>query len=178
MLVPSLVNILGPAVLLDLHPKAKTFLDLGCGEGSVARFMAFHGLEVLAIDKQYDFPPRLKREPGVRYQQADLHGWKPEGSWDIMALLNVIQFLDKGYVLGDFLPRLAACLSPGGLIEVLTFAPTETFEARSKYAPEEIKKSFPTLHILEHRVLEYEGLAQCGGEHHFHLTLVRARKGA
>lgn len=173
----SLAESIGPVPLLRMHPEAKTFLDLGCGSGSASHYVAIRGLKVLAVDKLRVAPERIRDLARVRYLQKDLHLWTPgEETWDIMVLLNVLQFLNRDYVLETFLPKLAWCLNPGGLIEIETFAPGEALDTPSKYVPDEIVKSLKGLTILGQRMFEYDGLDMRGTKRHFHLTWVRARK--
>lgn len=175
----SLVESIGAIPLLRMHPNAKTFLDLGCGPGRVSRYAAFRGLNVLAIDRWRMVPERIRGMERVRYLQKDLHNWSPEEeTWDIMVLLNVIQFLDRDYVLETFLPRLVTRLNPAGLIEIETFSPGagESFNALSRYIPDEIVKSLKGLSILEQRMFEHDGPDMHGIKRHFHLTWVRARR--
>lgn len=173
----SLAESIGPVPLLRMHPEAKTFLDLGCGSGSASRYAAFRGLNVLAVDRGRMVPERIRGVTRIRYLQKDLHSWSPgEETWDIMVLLNVLQFLNRDYVLETFLPKLAWCLNPGGLIEIETFAPGEALDTPSKYVPDEIVRSLKELTILGQRMFEYDGLDTQGAKRHFHLTWVRARK--
>ncbi len=173
----SLAESIGPVPLLRMYPEAKTFLDLGCGPGSASRYAAFHGLNVLAVDRLRVAPERIRGLPKVRYLQKDLHSWSPgEETWDIMVLLNVLQFLDRDYALETLLPKLVGCLNPGGLIEIQTFAPGETLDTPSKYVPHEIVRSLKGLAILGQRMFEHDGPDMQGARRHFHLTWVRARK--
>lgn len=175
----SLVESIGPVPLLKMHPSAKTFLDLGCGPGSISRYAASRGLSVLAIDRWRVVPERIRGMEGVRYLQKDLHHWSPEEeTWDIIVLLNVIQFLDRGYVLETLLPRLVKHLKPAGLIEIETFAPgsMESFNVPSRYVSDEIVRSLTGLAILEQRMFEYDGPDMHGTKRHFHLTWVRAKR--
>lgn len=90
-------------------------LDLACGAGRHARFLAGLGFEVLAVDRDtglFPAPP-----PGVRLVAADLEGapWPfPGYRWDAIVVTN--------YLHRPLLPVLAGSLEPGGVLVYETFA--------------------------------------------------------
>lgn len=90
-------------------------LDLACGSGRHARFLAELGFEVDAVDRDpslFAAPP-----PGVRLRGADLEGgpWPYEGRrFDAVVVAN--------YLHRPLLPILAASLEPGGVLVYETFA--------------------------------------------------------
>jgi 2-polyprenyl-3-methyl-5-hydroxy-6-metoxy-1,4-benzoquinol methylase len=94
---PELMNLLGPL------PPGRA-LDLACGAGRHARWLAAHGWDVTAVD--------IAIEPmdGVRCVQADLerHEFVIEpGAWDV-----IVCWL---YWQADLLPDIAAGVRPGGM---------------------------------------------------------------
>jgi uridine kinase len=68
-------KIIVPAILREIGDiESKRILDLGCGNGCIARVMAKHGATVAAVDKyeiMLDIAKRY-RQPHVLYRQIDL----------------------------------------------------------------------------------------------------------
>jgi SAM-dependent methyltransferase len=90
-------------------------LDLACGSGRHARWLARLGFEVCAVDRDpgaFPDPPE-----GVELLAADLEGapWPcPGRRFDAIVVTN--------YLHRPLLPTLAASLEPGGLLLYETFA--------------------------------------------------------
>ena len=92
-------------------------LDLACGGGRHARFLAAAGHAVLAVDRDAAALATLAGVPGVTTREADLEG----APWP----LTGAQF--DGIVVTRYLHRplllpLAAALAPGGVLIYETFA--------------------------------------------------------
>jgi SAM-dependent methyltransferase len=90
-------------------------LDVACGEGRHARWLATLGFEVDAVDRE----PALFADPpaSVRLLGADLEAgpWPYEGRrFDAVVVTN--------YLHRPLLPRLVDALEPGGLLVYETFA--------------------------------------------------------
>ena len=51
--------------LFKIHPTAKTFLDLGCGQGFIPLYAAARGLQVDAVDIETETPASLQEVPAV-----------------------------------------------------------------------------------------------------------------
>lgn len=99
-------------------------LDLGCGEGGDALWLAEHGWEVVAIDISDTALQRAAddaRERGVRdritFQQADLPEKFPEGTFDLVSA----QFLHSTLPLDRtrIFRRAADAIRPGGLLLIV-----------------------------------------------------------
>jgi SAM-dependent methyltransferase len=90
-------------------------LDVACGSGRHARWLARMGFEVDAVDRApefFDSPP-----PGVTLLGADIEGgaWPYAGrKFDAVCVTN--------YLHRPLLPILVASLEPGGLLIYETFA--------------------------------------------------------
>jgi len=86
-------------------------LDVACGGGRHARYLAGLGHEVTAIDRE---PPAI---PGVRCLRADLEDgspWPLPGEvFDVLVVAN--------YLYRPLFPALAAALAPGGTLIYETF---------------------------------------------------------
>lgn len=91
-------------------------LDLACGRGRHARWLAGRGWPVLALDRDGEALADLAGVPGIRTLQADVEG----GPWPLpgerFAAIVVSRYLHR-----PLLPRLAASLAPGGVLLYETF---------------------------------------------------------
>jgi trans-aconitate methyltransferase len=164
--------------LFDLHPTAKTFLDLGCGQGFISLYASARGLQADAIDIEEKTPAPLQEIPNASYIVADLKEWKPSKQYDIIVAHHSIQFLPKEYALQDFIPSLCSALNQGGLLEIFSFTPEETLNVPTKYTLEEIIASFGSvMEIIEQKTVSYEGMHRKLGAHTFHeLHVIGKRK--
>jgi SAM-dependent methyltransferase len=116
-------------------------LDVACGEGRHARFLAARGLEVVAVDRAA--PQAIE---GVRFVQADLESGNP---WPFAGE----RF--QGIVVTNYLHRplfgaLAGSLAPGGVLIYETFmAGNERFgkpsNAEFLLRPGELLSAFSTV---------------------------------
>ena len=118
-------------------------LDVACGGGRHASFLAARGLEVHAVDRE---PRDL---PGVRFLQADLEAGRP---WPYagraFAAVVVTNYLHR-----PLFPLLAASVAPGGLLIYETF-----MDGNQKYGrpstpafllhPGELLAAFPGLAVV------------------------------
>ncbi|NCO58307.1 MAG: SAM-dependent methyltransferase [Nitrospirae bacterium CG18_big_fil_WC_8_21_14_2_50_70_55] len=104
----------------DLLPAAGRALDLACGEGRDAVWLATRGLTVEAIDASpvaLAKGRRLASASGVTvtWRRLDLQsGWLPEPSG--YALITCCNFLHR-----PLLAALPDCLAPGGLLVYTTY---------------------------------------------------------
>ncbi|MGQ9902657.1 MAG: class I SAM-dependent methyltransferase [Fimbriimonadales bacterium] len=121
------------AVIESGEPIAKPCpraLDLGCGSGREAVYLAERGWKVVAVDR---LPEALTRgrdlqqryapdSPPIEWVCADLEksNWQPEGVFDGITLFY--------FYAPELLPRACAWLNKGGMLLVEAF--TETHRAR------------------------------------------------
>lgn len=97
---------------------ANTIVDLGCGPGSVTRLLAQRWPRscVTGIDASAEMLAAARREGGgVRWLQADLADWAPEGRPDLIFSNAALHWLDDHEAL---FPRLLAMLPAGGILAV------------------------------------------------------------
>ena len=88
-------------------------LDVACGQGRHARWLAGHGFEVWAVDR--DVPAELSG--GIVFTQADIEsGPWPYGGQQFDGVL-VTNYLHR-----PLFPALLAAVPPGGLLIYETFA--------------------------------------------------------
>jgi SAM-dependent methyltransferase len=121
----SLVRVAG-----DLPPG--TALELGCGEGGDALWLAEHGWQVLAVDVSQvalDRAARRAQEAGVAdrvtWQRHDLDRTFPGGTFDLVTAHYLHTPLAFAY---DALVRRAAdAVAPGGTLLVVGHSPDHVF---------------------------------------------------
>ncbi len=101
-------------------PAAGPVLDLACGSGRAAVWLASRGWRVTGIDHQreaLDLARRLADLAGVRvsWSQADLRdpASLPAGPWSAVLLFRYLQ--------RDLMPRLPEVLAPHGVVMLRTF---------------------------------------------------------
>lgn len=111
-----------PAVVEPLQPGRA--LDLGCGEGGDAVWLAEHGWRVLAVDVSETALSRATAEAErrgvvdrIEFQQHDLSDSFPEGEFDLVSAQYLHSFvrLERPQILR----RAAAALRPGGLLVIV-----------------------------------------------------------
>ena len=92
-------------------------LDIACGRGRHARYLAGLGCRVDAVDRAPELLENLRGVAGVKACAADLEAgaWPYEGRrFDAIVVAN--------YLHRPLFPRLLAALAPGGLLIYETFA--------------------------------------------------------
>ena len=106
-------------------------LDIGAGDLSLARRLVEKGAAVTAIDKRNpDIIPS-----GVTFYLGDAQEMQQfiskEELFDVIIALNVIQFLEKEYVLTEMIPELVRRMTHNGKIYIETFSapPVPSFSA-------------------------------------------------
>lgn len=93
-------------------------VDLGCGPGNSTELLVerFPTARVVGIDNS---PAMLdsarKRLPGIPFETADIAGWQPKEPQDLVYANAALQWVPDHRSL---LPRLFACVAPGGVLAV------------------------------------------------------------
>jgi SAM-dependent methyltransferase len=137
-----------------LLPARGRALDLACGRGGNALFLARQGLETLAWDfsavaiESLNVAAR-RADLALAAEQRDVVENPPESSgFDVIV---VSHFLDRGLI-----PKLIAALRPGGLVYYQTFL-RESAAAEGPRNPayrlgaNELLELFAPLHVLAYR---------------------------
>ncbi len=99
-----------------------TALDAGCGAGAEAIWLASHGWQVTGADVSSEALSRAEeraRECGIserlRWLQADLSVWAPEGSYDLV----VSHYAHPAMPQLEFYDRIASWVAPGGSLLIV-----------------------------------------------------------
>jgi trans-aconitate methyltransferase len=164
--------------LFKINPAAKTFLDLGCGQGFISLYAAARGLYVDSVDINTEVPSSLQDIANVTYTAADLNTWKSTKKYDIIVAHQIIHFLPKEYVLRKLLPTLCDLLNPGGVLEISAFTTEETLDVPTKYTLEEVVKvlAVSDVEIMKQEAISYNGMHRKLGAHTFHELQVIVKK--
>jgi len=123
-------------------------LDVACGHGRNARWLARRGCRVTGVDADAACMASVGAEPGIEFVLADLEGgpWPFAGqSFDAVVVVH--------YLHRPLLPLLAAALAPGGLLVYETFARGNERFGRPRspdflLRPRELVEAFGQLRIL------------------------------
>jgi SAM-dependent methyltransferase len=124
------VNAQLPEVVADVP--AGRALDLGCGEGGDALWLAEHGWRVKAVDISETALTRAANEARARglldrieFEQHDLSDSFPDGTYDLISA----QFLHSTVRLErpQILRTAAGAVSPGGLMVIVDHAEAPPF---------------------------------------------------
>jgi SAM-dependent methyltransferase len=116
------VNVQFASVVADLPPGRA--LDLGCGEGADAVWLAEHGWDVVAVDISETALGRAKEAAAIRgvsdrieFVQLDLSEEFPSGTFDLASaqFLHSTVRLDRAPILAS----AAAALRPGGSLVIV-----------------------------------------------------------
>lgn len=138
-----------PSVLVgreDLVPTTGRALDVACGRGTVAVWLAAHGLAVDAVDAAtagLALGRELAGTEGVtvRWIEADLDDGLPvDGGYDVVVCQR---FRDPALY-----PALAGALAPGGLLVVTVLSEVGDTGGRFRAAPGELRAAFGHLDVL------------------------------
>ncbi len=138
-------------------------LDVACGDGRAARFLAELGHDVLAVDVSDVVVDAVNRAAGERglaiaARALDLEREPlPPGPFDVVVALNFLQ--------RDLADALQDALAPGGLLFLETFGAAHVEELGRTCNPayvlerDELLHAFERLDVVAHRdgVVEREG---------------------
>jgi tellurite methyltransferase len=159
-------------------PDGRRALDVACGEGRNAAYLARLGFEVDAVDISDGLIDALRaaatdRGLAVNARRLDLERDPlPVAHYDVIVQVNYLQ--------RDLFEPLARALAPGGILvlETVTRAHVEElghqFDPRFLLDRDELVASFPDLHVLRYE----EGVAERSGRRRALASLVAQRQQA
>ncbi len=144
----SSVGALPPSALRGreaLLPPGGAALDVACGRGAVALWLAQRGFAVDAVDVSEVGLAALAGATGVRCIRHDLDRGLPAscaGPYDVVVCQR---FRDPALY-----PRLVERLAPGGLLVVTVLSEVDDEPGRFRAAPGELLAAFAGLEVLAH----------------------------
>jgi len=107
--------------IMKLRPPVKPYrvLDIGCGEGKDAVFLAKNGYQVTAFDIAESGLEKARKlaehnHVNVDFFKADLNSYRPTAEFDIVFSSGVFHYLEPKER-APFLSVLKECTSPNGL---------------------------------------------------------------
>ncbi len=98
-------------------PAAGRVLDVACGSGRHARWLAAHGHPVEAVDRDARALGAIAGVAGIHTRAADLEGGPWPYAGEFFAGIVVVNYLHR-----PLFPQLLASLAPGGVLIYETFA--------------------------------------------------------
>lgn len=151
--------------LLESRAAAGRALDVACGDGRNARYLAELGYAVDALDisdvavrRLSTAAPTLGLAVTARVADLEADTALPNAEYDVIVNFNYLQ--------RNLFDALAAALRPGGLLFVETFARPHVDELGHEFPEEfvlgdnELLRAFPGLRVLRY----FEGVAERSGK--------------
>ncbi len=136
----------------DLVPTAGRALDVACGRGAVALWLARRGLTVDAVDvSEVALAAAGRADPHVRWWRHDLDDGLPAGCAGPYDVVVCQRFRDPALY-----PRLMAALAPGGLLAITVLSEVDEGPGPFRAAPGELLAAFAGLDVLAHSEAEGE----------------------
>jgi tellurite methyltransferase len=149
---------------VDLIPRAGRALDVACGRGRHALFLAARGLKVRAVDRDPDAIAALhaaaaRRGLSLQAEVLDLEAAGADGALDddAYALVVVVHYLHR-----PLFPALLRAVAPGGLLLYETFTVDQAGHGKPTH-PDfllqhgELRERLASLTILRERDGLFEG---------------------
>lgn len=143
----------------DLLTGGGRALDLACGTGGAARYLAELGYEVVAVDASEVVVEALReaaREQGLSIDARVLdleHEPIPAGPYDVIVILKFLQ--------RNLFEAIQAALAPGGLLFHETFSvvdePGKVVNPSYLLERDELLRAYPELEVIDHRIVDDAG---------------------
>ncbi|MEK7584489.1 MAG: methyltransferase domain-containing protein [Patescibacteria group bacterium] len=166
-------------VFLEQIRRGDTVLDLGTGSGEFSQMFADRGARVTAVDVRMPDDLDDAIVPKKMSVQDFIAETKDE-QYDEIFLRNIIQFLDKQWVLDSLVPWLQDHVRAGGVVGIQTFyeEPRPPFDhpRKSLYSLEELAVAFPTWPELYREEREREGPDMEGNIRRFFIASLIVKK--
>ncbi len=140
----------GPSIevyeILNSLPAGAKVIDLGCGEGRNALFLAKHGCEVTAIDHSKTAIDKVRKGAdtlgvNVKTMVCDLNEFEPKEKYDLVLAHGVLHFLDIENW-RKLLSKLKESTNIGGFHSFSVFMPTDEYDVPDEIKAAGHKKSF------------------------------------
>jgi len=148
------------------NSEVTTILDLGCGSGSHALFLAGMGYQVTGVDLAEDMLELAKRKAGeqdkkINFQRGDIRYLELHQRFDAaVAMFTVLGYQTTNQDVENAIASVRKHLSPGGIFicdvwfgpAVLTIKPAERVKIVEKGDGKLIRCAYPNLDILSHTI--------------------------
>jgi SAM-dependent methyltransferase len=143
------------AANLDLLRPGGTVLDVACGSGRNASYLADLGYRVHAVDREPNAIASLP--PGVTGEQLDLETENVSLESNRYDAVIVFNYLHRPLV-----PVLVAALAPGGVLLYETFTAAQALRGRPRnpdflLQPGELRTLVAPLRVIREREGEFDG---------------------
>lgn len=114
-------------------PAAFRVLDVGAGDGRYSAAIAPYASEVVAIEPvrvMRPMPPNVAVHQGCTFEEWYAQVGRGREKFDGVFVKNVLQFMPRKHALETVIPKLKACVAPGGVLHIETFfrEPSPMFE--------------------------------------------------
>ena len=143
-------------------PASGRALDVACGRGRHARWLALHGFETIAVDRDPDAVAALQaraRAEGLPITGVvmDLEAGDVDLGRAVYDVVVVVHYLHR-----PLFPALLAALTPGGVLIYETFTTAQAARGRPTnpaflLEPGELRRRVERLDILDAREGDFEG---------------------
>jgi 2-polyprenyl-6-hydroxyphenyl methylase / 3-demethylubiquinone-9 3-methyltransferase len=109
---------LGEAIARELGPRCRV-LDLGCGAGLLANYLAARGHDVIGIDSTPENLAIARTRGDARFELGDATALdEPDASFDVVCALDLLEHVEDP---SQVVTEAARVLKPGGLFVFHTF---------------------------------------------------------
>lgn len=158
---------------LQRFPSGSLAVDLGCGAGQGAVFLAEHGFRVLAVDSQSEPLEHLRRnlvrELPIETVQADAAAFDLPPC-QVVAATFLLFLLDQGGF-DRLWDRIEEALSPGGILLCQFLGPHDSWasEGALTHSDEEIESLLQPYETLYREDLDRPGKTVWGEAKHWHI---------
>lgn len=155
-------------------------LDLGAGNGTHAEKFARIGARVVAVDRKKP----TTQHPLIEWHSMDIENFllklNSTENFNLVLLHNIIQFLNKEWVISTLIPQLEAHLQANGILAIKTFfqEPSPPFErpCTAFYTLNELLPFFLKWEKLHAATYAIDTPDMRGKIRHFYLTELIVRK--
>lgn len=122
------------------HASSGRVLDLGCGSGELASWLAHRGLRVVAVDRQMPPPERLRElrgeaGGGLGFVLADFFDFETTATFDAVLLSGVLHYAGSEERVLELLGRAVRWLSSHGVAAISWITPDIPLEHEKAFLP-------------------------------------------
>lgn len=112
--VERVIKLLGGGAILFSDAKAPTWVDVGCGDGSLTMTAADFGINAIGLDARAETVSRIQKL-GFNAQLGDFMKVEFDGQPNILSMMDVLEHMPYPR---EALKKAARVLAPGGVIVI------------------------------------------------------------